>query len=81
MKKKIWLGLIALIMVLAIGTTAFALENNGTFEQMQPQMKQMHPDFSDEQIQDMYQNCHSDDSSAQNMNQGGIRNMMGNYAS
>ncbi len=75
MKRKIWLGLIALVLALAIGTTAFALENNGTFEQMQPQMKQMHPDLTDEQILDMYQNCHSEDGSIQHM-KNGMSNMM-----
>jgi len=81
MKRKIWLGLFALILVLAIGTTAFALENNGTFEQMQTYMKQVHPDLTDEQIQDMYQNCHSDGTLSPNMNQNGMSNMMGSFTS
>ncbi|WP_410768889.1 FAD/FMN-containing dehydrogenase [Fontibacillus sp. BL9] len=67
--KKIWIGLTAAVLVMGIGTVgayAATIDNNGTgksenqnfFERMLPYAKQMHPDLSDEQIKEMYDNCH-----------------------
>ena len=59
--KKLFIGLLALILVLGIGTAVYASTsgniNNGTFEQMLPTMKQMHPDLTDQQRQDMFITC------------------------
>lgn len=74
MKKKAWIGLATLVLVFAMGTTAFALESNGSFDQMLPFMKQMHPNSSDQQLKEMYQSCHSENGPMQQ--QSGMRNMM-----
>lgn len=69
--KRLWIGIATIAMVLGIGTAGAytATADNGTddngkvnnesfFEQMLPRAKQMHPDLSEEQIQEMYNNCH-----------------------
>jgi len=58
MKKKTWLILAGLVFAFTVGSTAFALEKDWTFEDMLPHMKQVHPDFSDQQLKDMYNSCH-----------------------
>lgn len=62
--KKLWIGLSALVLVMGIGTAgAYAAaannDNNGSsfFEKMLPFAKQMHPNLSEEQIKQMYNNC------------------------
>ena len=61
--KKLWIGLMALVLVMGIGTAgAYAATNNdyndnGFFEKMLPYAKQMHPNLSEEQIKQMYDNC------------------------
>lgn len=60
MKKKVWIGLIALVLIFSIGTTAFALNSHGSFDRMLPFMKQMHPNSSDQQLEKMYRSCHSE---------------------
>lgn len=60
--KKLFIGLMGLVLVLGIGSGVYAATaDNSTelFEQMLPFAKQMHPDISDQQIQDMYNSCHS----------------------
>lgn len=44
-----------------MGTSAFALENDWSFGQMLPRMKQMHPEFTDKQLEKMFQSCHAED--------------------
>lgn len=57
--KKMILGLAALVTILGVGTAAYAQSDGKVnFGQMLPFMKQMHPDLSTEQLQDMYQSCH-----------------------
>lgn len=59
--KKLFIGLITLVLILGIGTSVYAANtDNGTgfFEQMLPFAKQMHPDLTDQQIQNMYDACH-----------------------
>lgn len=78
--KKIWIGLAAAAMVLALGTAVYAATDKDTgFKQMLPQMKQMHPDVSEQQLQEMYNNCNSNGngmSGMMNDNAGGMHNMM-----
>lgn len=67
--KKIWIGLTALVLTVGIGTvgayaaTADSDSNSGTgkhfFERMLPHAKQMHPELTDQQLQEMYQSCHN----------------------
>ena len=74
MKRRTWLGVTTLALVFALGTSAYALEKTGNFEQMLPLMKQMHPEFSNQQLEDMYQSCHTNDNT-QMMNNS-MKNMM-----
>lgn len=63
MKKVIAVLLIA-AGLLGVGGLAFAQGENGSgpwnlnFEQMLPFMKQMHPQWSEDQLKDMYNSCH-----------------------
>jgi hypothetical protein len=61
MKKMIISGAITVILVLSISNIVFAHdgENGWSFNEMLPMMKEMHPSFSDEQLEQMYQDCHS----------------------
>jgi hypothetical protein len=59
MKKKVWLGLGVVVLALGVGTAVYAAEDGqSTFQEMLPFMKQMHPQWSDEQLENMYQSCH-----------------------
>jgi len=62
MKKKVWLGVATLVLVMGIGTSVYAAsadKDESFFEKMLPFAKQMHPDLSDTQIKDMVDNCQS----------------------
>ncbi|WP_284140819.1 MULTISPECIES: CUE domain-containing protein [unclassified Virgibacillus] len=62
MKKKMVGIVLAATLVFGIGNIAFAHGNNNlegwSFEEMLPFMKEMHPNVQDEQLEQMYQNCH-----------------------
>lgn len=83
MKKKLLLTLTALVLVLSVGTAAYAQgEGNFNFGQMLPQMQEVHPDLTTEELKDMYNSCHGTSGSAasknfQGMNQGQMNSMMG----
>ena len=69
MKKKMLITLTALVLVLGVGTAAYAQgEGNFNFGQMLPYMKQMHPDLTNEQLQDMYESCHGTGGSGASQN-------------
>lgn len=69
MRKKIILTMAALALVLSVGTAAYAQsEGSFNFGQMLPYMKQMHPDLSTEQLQDMYNSCHGTGGSGASQN-------------
>ncbi|AZS15500.1 FAD/FMN-containing dehydrogenase [Paenibacillus lutimineralis] len=61
--KKFWIGFGVLLLVMGIGSAgAYAASanngnNSGFFENMLPFAKQIHPDLSNEQIEQMYNNC------------------------
>lgn len=60
--KIFWLGIIALVLVMGIGTSVYAAGNEdgqGWFENMLPYAKQMHPDLTDSQVKDMVNHCRS----------------------
>lgn len=63
MKKTLAIALIV-VGLLGIGTVAFAQGNNPpspwnlNFDQMLPFMKQMHPNWSADQLKEMYNVCH-----------------------
>lgn len=83
--KKIWVGIAAVAMVMGIGTAVHAANGNSDpgrnfnfFEQMLPYAKQMHPNFSDKQIEEMYNNCHGGNGPQRMMNNTQMRGgMMG----
>ncbi len=67
--KKWMLGLTAVVLTFGIGTAAFAHGNgdgDGTFNfgQMQKYMQQMHPDWSEQDFQEMYKDCHGTNGAA-----------------
>ncbi|MHA6534691.1 FAD/FMN-containing dehydrogenase [Paenibacillus sp. BAC0078] len=84
MKKKIWLGITALVVVMSIGTSVYAAgTDNGQswFEKMLPFARQMHPNLSDDGIKDMVNNCQSGHGTATSGMMGkssGRSGMMGN---
>ncbi|WP_422656718.1 hypothetical protein ACK8P5_13090 [Paenibacillus sp. EC2-1] len=61
MKKKWFAGLGIAVLTFGIGSAVYAEANQMTFQDMLPFMKQMHPGASDQQLNEMYQNCHSND--------------------
>jgi len=75
LKRKIVVGMITAGLAFgAIGTVALAKElpskesiqelfKDGipSFNEMLPFMKEMHPNLSDQQLEDMYQSCHGKD--------------------
>ncbi|MNN86465.1 hypothetical protein D3C81_2038890 [compost metagenome] len=81
--KKLWLGLTTAVLIMGIGTAgayaASSVDNNKSsdnesfFEQMLPFAKKMHPNLSDQQIKEMYNNCHNGTGTGT-----GTKGMMGN---
>lgn len=61
--RKIIIGIVALGLVLGIGSTVVANSTEDgftSFKEMLPFMQQMHPDWSDEELEAMYRSCHVD---------------------
>lgn len=80
--RKIWIVLAAVALVLALGTAVYAATDKDTgFKQMLPHMKQIHPDVSEQQLQEMYNNCNSNGNGMSGMMHGGAGDMMGNNGS
>lgn len=83
--KKVWLGLMTAMLAVGVGASAFAAEENrgeGTFNfgQMLPFMQEMHPNLSNQELQEMYNSCHGTNGAApsanfQNMNMNGNMNL------
>ncbi|BCG60444.1 FAD/FMN-containing dehydrogenase [Paenibacillus sp. URB8-2] len=77
--KKTWIVLAAVTMVFALGTAVYAAtDKDKGFQEMLPQMKQMHPDVSEQQLQEMYNNCKSNGKGMSGMMNGEAGGMMGN---
>jgi ABC-type cobalt transport system substrate-binding protein len=81
MKKKL-IGLLLVLFVLGATTIAFAqVDENGawsfSFEQMLPYMQKMHPDWSEGELQQMYEDCHGPNGAASGMGAQGMSRMMG----
>lgn len=74
MKNKLFLGLGAIVLTFGIGTAVYAEANSIPFEDMLPFMKQMHPQATEQQLNDMYQSCHANNGG---MMQNGIQNRSG----
>lgn len=59
MKTKLITVVGAVVLILGIGTAAYAAEvGPGTFKDMLPFMKEMHPNYNESELEQMYQNCH-----------------------
>ncbi|MFA1822187.1 hypothetical protein ACDX78_18725 [Virgibacillus oceani] len=60
MKKKLISFGIVVVLVLGIGNAVYAsgAENVWSFEEMLPFMKEMHPEMNEQQMEQMYQDCH-----------------------
>jgi hypothetical protein len=76
MTKKVWAGLSALVLIFAVGTSAYAIGSDWSFDKMLPYMKQMHPNFTDEQFETMYRSCHGENGTMRNIDPSYKRNMM-----
>lgn len=57
MKKSV-VAVTVLAAVLVMGTAAYAAVDDTGFRQMLPWMKQMHPSMNDNELEEMYNNCH-----------------------
>lgn len=57
--KKFISGLFVLVSAFVLATAVFAANknDNNDWKEMLPMMKQMHPNFSEEQLQKMYEQC------------------------
>lgn len=76
MKKiLVVLGISAALMALGTGVYAAADEHNG-FQEMLSSMKQMHPDLTDQQLEDMYNDCHDNGGGSSSMMKGHMGGMM-----
>lgn len=65
MKKKLIIVITAMVFGLGIGTVALANSDsevfeNFNFQEMLPFMQNMHPNFDDEQLEEMYESCHGE---------------------
>lgn len=68
--KKYLIGIVALGLALGIGTSVLAntIEDDiPSFKEMFPLMKQMHPDWTDEELETMYRFCHGEGSNDRGM--------------
>ncbi|SEA40448.1 hypothetical protein SAMN05421743_104232 [Thalassobacillus cyri] len=88
MKRKLLAGITAIALVLGLGNVVLAHGDGpgqgpgqgfwqGSFEEMLPFMKEMHPDFNDSQLEEMYQDCHGQNGPNGPGNAG--RGMMNNF--
>jgi disulfide bond formation protein DsbB len=74
--KKLLIGLVSLGLVLGIGTSVYAnTAGDGfqSFREMVPFMQQMHPDMSEEQLENMYNSCHGENGGMHGMMRGMMR--------
>lgn len=64
MKKKLVAIILSGAFVLGAGTVAFAATNDAdgdwNFDKMFPFMQKMHPDWSKEDLKEMYDSCHGE---------------------
>lgn len=62
MKKKILSIAITSILILGLGNVVFAhgggSDNDWSFQELLPHMKEMHPEMNEQQMEQMYQSCH-----------------------
>ena len=59
--RKFAVGMFSIALILGAGTAVFAAGNpdkGRSFEEMLPLMEKMHPDFTTEELEGMYNDCH-----------------------
>lgn len=69
--KKLAIGIFTVAFVIGTGTAVFAQGNEDgflNFEKMKPYMEKMHPDFSDNQLKDMFESCHGENGLMKDIN-------------
>ena len=78
MKKKLVIGLLTgAIMLRWSGTYAYA-QTNG-FQEMKPFMEKMHPELSENELEEMYKKCHGDGENGMMHGDKHRQNMMNNF--
>jgi hypothetical protein len=78
--KKIVLSVLGSMLIFGIGTVVMAAGNdavkeNGSFDKMKPFMEEMHPDFSNEELKEMYDSCHGDNGKMKNQHMENMENI------
>lgn len=58
MKNKFLAGIGVAVLTIGLGTAVYGDVNEWSFRDMLPFMKQMHPEASEQQLNDMYESCH-----------------------
>lgn len=85
MKKKLLAIILSGAFVLGAGTVAFAATNDGdgnwSFDKLLPFMQEMHPNSSQEDLEEMYDSCHGEDGMMQDYNSQNTKaqSMMNNF--
>lgn len=80
--KKIVISTLSTLFILGLGTAVYAAGNNSeadketmNFEKMKPMMEEMHPDFSNEELKEMFDTCHGKNGMMQDQNMKHMKNM------
>lgn len=84
--KRVLLGTLCATFLLGAGTVVFATSNTNeenktlNFDKMKPFMEKMHPDLSNDELEDMYQACHgnSEDQNIENQLNQNPENVLNN---
>ncbi|WP_374016222.1 FAD/FMN-containing dehydrogenase [Paenibacillus thiaminolyticus] len=64
-KRLVWVGATAIALIFGTAVYASGSGSDGSgYDQMLPHMKQMHPDMTDTQLEQMVQHCHGADREA-----------------
>lgn len=70
--KKLLLSILTASLIIGIATAAMAQQdkevNPLNFEEMKPFMEKMHPNFSDDELNKMFESCHGENGMMRNMN-------------
>ncbi|WNS74932.1 hypothetical protein RRV45_18935 [Bacillus sp. DTU_2020_1000418_1_SI_GHA_SEK_038] len=77
--KKLAIGILSATFILGAGTYAFAQGNGDgilNFEQMKPYMQKMHPNFSENELKDMYESCHGSEGKLENKSPDEVMNKL-----
>ncbi|WP_203556873.1 hypothetical protein [Bacillus sp. B15-48] len=66
--KKLMIAILTGAFILGAGTFAFAqtdgVDGKWSFQNMLPLMQKMHPDFSNDELEQMYNDCHGSNGQA-----------------